>query len=99
MIRRPPRSTLFPYTTLFRSAVWLLVRARGRRPVLKALGAGALVGLSCWLRANALLLAPFLAFAAVPFLFARGGRVRPALALVAGGRERTSLKFTHANIS
>src|SRR3712207_9003241 len=27
MIRRPPRSTLFPYTTLFRS-----VRGRGRRP-------------------------------------------------------------------
>src|SRR3712207_7799765 len=27
MIRRPPRSTLFPYTTLFRSAVAL---ARGR---------------------------------------------------------------------
>src|SRR2546426_3856712 len=23
MIRRPPRSTLFPYTTLFRSLVWL----------------------------------------------------------------------------
>src|SRR2546425_619455 len=23
MIRRPPRSTLFPYTTLFRSAVWI----------------------------------------------------------------------------
>src|SRR3712207_7706431 len=22
MIRRPPRSTLFPYTTLFRSTVW-----------------------------------------------------------------------------
>src|SRR3712207_7788846 len=22
MIRRPPRSTLFPYTTLFRSCVW-----------------------------------------------------------------------------
>src|SRR2546421_6805990 len=27
MIRRPPRSTLFPYTTLFRSGV---ARARGR---------------------------------------------------------------------
>src|SRR5256714_9056114 len=28
MIRRPPRSTLFPYTTLFRScAVWTYVRA------------------------------------------------------------------------
>src|SRR3712207_8511218 len=24
MIRRPPRSTLFPYTTLFRSTVWFL---------------------------------------------------------------------------
>src|SRR2546429_2698341 len=24
MIRRPPRSTLFPYTTLFRSPLWLL---------------------------------------------------------------------------
>src|SRR2546427_7920012 len=24
MIRRPPRSTLFPYTTLFRSDQWLL---------------------------------------------------------------------------
>src|SRR2546429_7025770 len=27
MIRRPPRSTLFPYTTLFRSLVALLERA------------------------------------------------------------------------
>src|SRR2546426_2038716 len=29
MIRRPPRSTLFPYTTLFRSPT---LRARHRRP-------------------------------------------------------------------
>src|SRR3712207_6929888 len=30
MIRRPPRSTLFPYTTLFRSQRrWPLVRGRG----------------------------------------------------------------------
>lgn len=65
-------------------AVWLLVGAGERRTVLKALGAGALVGLSCWLRANALLLAPFVACLAVPFLFVRGRRVRPALALVAG---------------
>src|SRR5438094_5916561 len=27
MIRRPPRSTLFPYTTLFRSAVKILIFA------------------------------------------------------------------------
>src|SRR2546430_6681077 len=26
MIRRPPRSTLFPYTTLFRSVRWELLR-------------------------------------------------------------------------
>src|SRR5256885_11309618 len=25
MIRRPPRSTLFPYTTLFRSVLWIWV--------------------------------------------------------------------------
>src|SRR2546427_5300034 len=38
MIRRPPRSTLFPYTTLFRSSVqlpeafcWLWPRGRSRR--------------------------------------------------------------------
>src|SRR5258706_4011883 len=30
MIRRPPRSTLFPYTTLFRSAVRRRARLRGR---------------------------------------------------------------------
>src|SRR5687767_15538196 len=29
MIRRPPRSTLFPYTTLFRSRGLLFERARG----------------------------------------------------------------------
>src|SRR5260221_7880055 len=30
MIRRPPRSTLFPYTTLFRSGVQLLQRSTRR---------------------------------------------------------------------
>src|SRR3712207_9025472 len=37
MIRRPPRSTLFPYTTLFRSAIgsvgYLLRRARSSQAV------------------------------------------------------------------
>src|SRR5438067_9026041 len=32
MIRPPPRSTLFPYTTLFRSAVGEARGRRGRRP-------------------------------------------------------------------
>src|SRR3712207_7688516 len=31
MIRRPPRSTLFPYTTLFRSARYELVQRRLQR--------------------------------------------------------------------
>src|SRR2546428_5163049 len=33
MIRRPPRSTLFPYTTLFRSFAQRRVRLLGRRGV------------------------------------------------------------------
>src|SRR5258708_27448852 len=38
MIRRPPRSTLFPYTTLFRSIrrgaiAWCLVRGKPDHPV------------------------------------------------------------------
>src|SRR5258707_4312566 len=31
MIRRPPRSTLFPYTTLFRSTLRLCIRATRER--------------------------------------------------------------------
>src|SRR3712207_8396882 len=34
MIRRPPRSTLFPYTTLFRSRAWHIFRRTSRdRPL------------------------------------------------------------------
>src|SRR3712207_9140628 len=33
MIRRPPRSTLFPYTTLFRSTRALLAQVHGHRLV------------------------------------------------------------------
>src|SRR5256886_16279493 len=36
MIRRPPRSTLFPYTTLFRSAARALARVGRRVGVLDA---------------------------------------------------------------
>src|SRR5260370_8135390 len=31
MIRPPPRSTLFPYTTLFRSSPWISSASRSRR--------------------------------------------------------------------
>src|SRR5438270_7699961 len=50
MIRRPPRSTLFPYTTLFRSTIAQIIDCRGsaafslerlklrRQPLLAAIG-------------------------------------------------------------
>ncbi len=44
-------------------AVCLLVRARKQPGLVAILTAGAMVGLSCWLRSNTLLLAPFLALA------------------------------------
>src|SRR3712207_7923062 len=52
MIRRPPRSTLFPYTTLFRSDAWAagLGTLRGRphhRPTLSEVSGG-VVPLTSW---------------------------------------------------
>src|SRR2546430_5306521 len=41
MIRRPPRSTLFPYTTLFRSWAQLPPAARGQSRLPARTGAGA----------------------------------------------------------
>ena len=51
--------------------------------LLLILAAGALIGVSCWLRANALLLAPFLALL-FPIIYKRGERLRPALVLIGG---------------
>src|SRR5256885_7974275 len=39
MIRRPPRSTLFPYTTLFRSLVFLVLNLLPGDPVMARQGA------------------------------------------------------------
>ena len=65
-------------------AVYCIVRAmKGARPVLMLLMAGALVGVSCWLRANALLLAPFLSLAAL-VLFERGVRLKASLLILCG---------------
>src|SRR3989441_8740835 len=44
MIRRPPRSTLFPYTTLFRSEQLVAAFAKARHHAWAALGPGALEG-------------------------------------------------------
>ena len=64
-------------------AVYLLVRARRHPNLLNFVAAGALVGVSCWLRANALLLAPFLA-AITPLMTSRGKRARASAALIFG---------------
>ncbi|MFL6229007.1 MAG: ArnT family glycosyltransferase [Pyrinomonadaceae bacterium] len=58
-------------------------RATTRSQVAAMFVAGALVGVSCWLRANALLLAPFVAVF-VFFLAQRERRARLAWSLVAG---------------
>src|SRR2546430_6163773 len=44
MIRRPPRSTLFPYTTLFRSQLALYTDVSGAPTTLVAQTAHALIG-------------------------------------------------------
>jgi len=67
-------------------AVLLITRAiksPGRIGLGSMLAAGALVGLSCWLRANALLLAPFLALLLF-VIWPRSARFRPALVLLCG---------------
>src|SRR3712207_7679058 len=84
MIRRPPRSTLFPYTTLFRS--W--PNGRRRRPALEAeIGSGG-GGAECRHRPAG--------GAGGQGVGDRGlGRPRGAL----GDRKSTRLNSSHANIS
>ena len=64
-------------------AVYLIVRARRHPGLVNFAAAGALVGLSCWLRANALLLAPFLA-AVTPVVTERGKRLPASAAIIFG---------------
>jgi 4-amino-4-deoxy-L-arabinose transferase-like glycosyltransferase len=67
------------------AGVWLLLLAFKTEKIGWAVGAGMLVGASCWLRANALLLA--VGWAVVLFLQLRAGRrkrLRFGLSLVAG---------------
>jgi len=64
-------------------AVYCLVLAWKRPRLALIIAAGALVGLSCWLRANAMLL-PFFLAVLVFFLFERRLRLRYSLAVVCG---------------
>ncbi|HXI93077.1 MAG TPA: glycosyltransferase family 39 protein [Blastocatellia bacterium] len=62
-------------------AIYLIIKASKRPRLITIIAAGAMVGVSCWLRANALLLAPFLA-AVVLLMFEKGKRLGYAIALV-----------------
>jgi hypothetical protein len=62
-------------------AMYLFVLALKRPRMITVIAAGAFIGLSCWLRANALLLAPFLAVVSIA-LFPRQLRLRYSTALL-----------------
>src|SRR3712207_8381377 len=83
MIRRPPRSTLFPYTTLFRSVWWYG-------------GAVLAVALATLTRVHAQIL--ILAAPVVAMLCWRRWRQEVRGTLVAD-RKSTRLNSSHANIS
>lgn len=63
-------------------AVYLIVRAQKRPRFVTVISAGAFIGLSCWLRANGLLLAPFLAVV-ILVVFDKDRRLRMAGAFTA----------------
>src|SRR3712207_7613329 len=86
MIRRPPRSTLFPYTTLFRSRE--PVPGPGQTPITRA----QLLAGSYLLRITRPDRAPVI----LPLLLTRGSREQVRLVL---DRKSTRLNSSHANIS
>ena len=64
-------------------AIYLITCALQRPRWPSVLAAGALIGVSCWFRANALLMAPFLAMV-MPMFVSRGLRLKMGLALIGG---------------
>jgi dolichyl-phosphate-mannose-protein mannosyltransferase len=63
-------------------AVYLVIKASTNKQLRYTAAAGALFGVSCWFRANALLLAPMFVLIA-PVLFERGKRIRYSALLLA----------------
>src|SRR3712207_7966402 len=90
MIRRPPRSTLFPYTTLFRSLIAphlarLTGFTRGRDQLVAAVLIGACIMIATdWLSRTV----------AFPYQLPVG-----LFAALIGDRKSTRLNSSHANIS
>src|SRR3712207_8790495 len=89
MIRRPPRSTLFPYTTLFRSLLPLPNVPEGvRQPLRRVLR-----------RAQRLRAVGGRGAGVLPLFEARPPRLLPKLRHAAQDRKSTRLNSSHANIS
>src|SRR3712207_9486438 len=99
MIRRPPRSTLFPYTTLFRSFVWVVdeqIRAAFRRELAQA----AWHPVTSERNAPASAVAPAMDHVGVPVMAgSEAPEATPASDLTSGDRKSTRLNSSHANIS
>src|SRR3712207_8759871 len=91
MIRRPPRSTLFPYTTLFRSATAMLGEATDAVLVGSVTVANSLVSGLQRLRAETALESLLLEQDVVVHRETDGGREED--------RKSTRLNSSHANIS
>ncbi len=62
-------------------AIYLIIKAIKRPRLVTVIVAGTFLGLSCWLRSNALLLAPFLSVV-IALVFERGKRFRYSATLV-----------------
>src|SRR3712207_8384717 len=91
MIRRPPRSTLFPYTTLFRS-----VLPQAMRVIVPPMGNETIT----MLKSTALVsvIAGRDLLTAVQNVYGQNYKVIPLL-VVAADRKSTRLNSSHANIS
>src|SRR3712207_7989218 len=88
MIRRPPRSTLFPYTTLFRSPHTETVRAKRDTELITVS------------RAEVMRLLKDAPAAATSLLTTLGGlRECPPRSVAAADRKSTRLNSSHANTS
>src|SRR3712207_7983727 len=87
MIRRPPRSTLFPYTTLFRSLVAIehMKGKKGAKPVV-------LVGKGLCFDSGGISIKPAQGMEWMKFDMSGAGGV-------IGDRKSTRLNSSHANIS
>src|SRR3712207_7045543 len=91
MIRRPPRSTLFPYATLFRSALLLVPGPAVVYVVARSVSGGRLTGLVSVLGIELGTL--------THVVFAAAGLSAIVASSVVADRKSTRLNSSHANIS